>query len=30
MTNEELLKRFENACFRLTNYPNNKKGKYRF
>ncbi len=25
MTNDELLRRFENACFRLTNYPNNKK-----
>lgn len=23
-TNEELIKEFENACFRVTNYPSNK------
>lgn len=25
LSNEELIRRFENACFRLANYPNNKK-----
>lgn len=30
MTNEELLRRFEEACFRLTNYPNNKKVNNEF
>lgn len=24
LTSAELVNRFENACFRITNYPNNK------
>ena len=25
MTNAEILKRYTNSCFRVTNYPDNKK-----
>lgn len=29
-TNLEILKAFEQACFRITNYPNNKKYNAKF
>lgn len=30
LTNEELLRQYTNACFRITNYPNNLSEHKKF